>query len=151
MAPQQPPAKNSESTCLERRWTSGSINDSCGRLLPRGQGSSSAGRGGPPRLPRSVTETEPDRGHPLQPLPEGEPAQEPAFSDKPKQECQAFFFFKYRIFFKKCAQQRKKVPQTPDPKGFEFSEFPALEGGPFPAAPPPPQGQPWLRLMKLGH
>ena len=61
MAPQQPPAKNSESTCLERRWTSGSINDSCGRLLPRGQGSSSAGRGVLPGYPdqlrrRSLTE-----------------------------------------------------------------------------------------------
>lgn len=47
---------------------------------------------GSSQLPRSVTEMEPDRGQPLQPLPEGEPAQEPAFSDKPKQECQAFFF-----------------------------------------------------------
>lgn len=116
MAPQQPPAKNSESTCLERRWTSGSINDSCGRLLPRGQGSSSAGRGGPPRLPRSVTETEPDRGHPLQPLPEGEPAQEPAFSDKPKQECQAFFFLSTESFLKNVRNREKKCPKLQTPR-----------------------------------
>lgn len=93
---------------------------------------------------------EPDRGHPLQPLPEGEPAQEPAFSDKPKQECQAFFFSTESLK-KKNAKQRKNMPQTPDPQGFEFSEFLAVKGGPFPAAPPCLQGQPWLRLMKLGR
>lgn len=152
MAPQQPPAKNSESTCLERRWTSGSINDSCGRLLPRGQGSSSAGRGVLPGYPdqlrrRSLTEDTHSSTCPR----ESQLRSLHSQINQNKNVRLFFFFFKYRIFFKKCAQQRKKVPQTPDRKGFEFSEFPALEGGPFPAAPPPPQGQPWFRLMKLGH
>ena len=78
---------------------------------------------------------EPDRGHPCQPLPDGEPAQELVFSDEPKQECQAFFFFLSTESKKKKVHNRgKKVPQTPGPQGFEFSEFPALEGGPFLAA-----------------
>ena len=113
MAPQQPPAKNSESTCLERRWTSGSINDSCGRLLPRGQGSSSAGRGVLPGYPDQLQRRSLTRGHPLQPLPEGEPAQEPAFSDKPKQECQAFFFFflSTESFLKNVRNREKKCPK----------------------------------------
>lgn len=58
---------------------------------------------------------EPDRGQPLQPLPEGEPAQEPAFSDKPKQECQAFFFSTESLKKKKCTTEKKYAPNSRPP------------------------------------
>ena len=59
---------------------------------------------------------EPDRGHPLQPLPEGEPAQEPAFSDKPKQECQAFFFSTESLKKKKMHNREKICPKLQTPR-----------------------------------
>ena len=146
MAPQQPPAKNSESTCLERRWTSGSINDSCGRLLPRGQGSSS----GPPSYPdqlRRWSLTEDTHSSPCL----RESQLRSLHSQINQNKNVRLFFFSTESLKKKNAKQRKNMPQTPDPQGFEFSEFLAVKGGPFPAAPPCLQGQPWLRLMKLGH
>lgn len=112
MAPQQPPAKNSESTCLERRWTSGSINDSCGRLLPRGQGSSS----GPPSYPdqlRRWSLTEDSHSSPC--LRENQLRS--LHSQINQNKNVRLFFFKYRIFKKKKMHNREKIcPKLQTPR-----------------------------------
>lgn len=74
-------------------------------------------------------------GPPPQPLPEGEPAPLPAFSDILKQECQDFF---------KDIRCLKKnytaMIQTPDPKAFEFSEIRAFWERPVPTTVSSPVG-----------
>ena len=117
MAPQQPPAKNSESTCLERRWTSGSINDSCGRLLPRGQGSSSAGRGVLPGYPdqlrrRSLTEDTHSSTCPR----ESQLRSLHSQINQNKNVRLFFFFLSTESFLKNVRNREKKCPKLQTPR-----------------------------------
>ena len=137
-----------ESTVWRRRWTSGSLDDSCERLLPPGQESSSASRSVLPGYPGDELQrwslTADTRASPC--LTESQLRS--LYSQmNPNKNVRLFFFFLSTESKKKkrCITEEKKCPKLQAPRGLS-SQSSLLWRVVHSLLP----GQHWLRLMKLG-